>query len=379
MRIQVKLGLAGLSLFLLSVVTPQQAFGQTVSVVATVETEPVPHGGDSADDPAVWIHPTDPSLSTIFGTDKNGGLAVYNLSGEEIQYLPDGRLNNVDLRYNFPLDGSSVALVAAGNRSNDSIAIYAVDPATRMLQDVADGTISVGLSVYGSCMYRSASTGQYYFFANAKSGQVEQWRLFDNGAGKVSAESVRTFDVGTQTEGCVADDEQGDFYIGEEDVGIWKYGAGPQDGSSRTLVDSTGSGGHLTADVEGLTLYYARGGAGYLLASSQGAGEYVVYERGGDNDYVATFEIVSSPTIDGVSDTDGIDVINAPLGALFPGGVFVAQDVTNPGSNQNFKLVRWEDIASAVDPPLAIDLVWDPTAIPTSLAPPVPPTNLTVD
>ncbi len=378
-RIHVKIGFTGLPLVFLSLAVPQWTIAQTVSVVATVETDPVPHEGDSSDDPAVWIHPTDPSLSTILGTDKNGGLAVYNLSGEEIQYLPDGRLNNVDLRYNFPLNGSLVALVTAGNRSNDTIAIYAVDPATRMLQDVAEGTIPVNLTVYGSCMYRSASTGRYYFFVNSKSGSVEQWHLFDNGTGKVSAALVRVFDVGTQTEGCVADDELGNFYIGEENVGIWKYGAEPQDGSSRTFVDSTGSGGHLTADVEGLTLYYASNGKGYLLASSQGASEYVIYEREGDNAYVATFEIVGSATIDDVGGTDGIDVINAPLGSTFSNGVFIAQDGSNPGSNQNYKLVRWEDIASAVDPPLAVDLVWDPTAIPGGVAPPGSPTNLRVE
>jgi 3-phytase len=65
------------------------------TVTATIETEPVPHSGDSADDPAIWIHPTDPSQSTIIGTDKHGGLAVYDLSGTQLQYLPDGDLNNV--------------------------------------------------------------------------------------------------------------------------------------------------------------------------------------------------------------------------------------------------------------------------------------------
>src|SRR5210317_39521 len=67
-------------------------------VTATLETEPVPSGGDAADDPAIWIHPTDPGLSTIIGTDKRGGLAVYALDGTELQYIPAGRLNNVDLR-----------------------------------------------------------------------------------------------------------------------------------------------------------------------------------------------------------------------------------------------------------------------------------------
>jgi len=369
------------SFVFLSLAMTHGANAQTVSLTATVETDPVPHSGDSADDPAIWIHPTNPSLSTIVGTDKNGGLAVYDLFGQEIQYVPDGKMNNVDLRYNFPLAGSLVDLVTAGNRSNDSLAIYAVNSATGLLQDVADGTLHVGLTVYGSCMYRSPSSNQYYFFVNSKSGEVEQWHLFDNGMGLVGASLVREFDVGTQTEGCVADDELGNLYIGEENVGIWKYGAEPQDGSTRTKVDSTGSGGHLSADVEGLTIYHASDGKGYLIASSQGASEFVVYEREGNNSYLATFEIVGDGTIDGVSDTDGIDVINVPLGPAFPHGLFVAQDNTNPGGNQNFKIVPWGEIASSIDPPLTIDLLWNPRGInvPVDETPPAPPTNLTVE
>jgi hypothetical protein len=48
------------------------------------------------------------------------------------------------------------------------------------------------------------------------------------------------------------------------------------------------------------------------------------------------------------------------LGSSFPEGVFVAQDGTNTGANQNFKLVPWGSIARAVNPDLTIDTTWDP-------------------
>jgi hypothetical protein len=63
---------------------------------AAVETDPVPHRGDAADDPAVWVHPSDPARSTIIGTDKKGGIAVYDLEGKELQYRPEAKINNVD-------------------------------------------------------------------------------------------------------------------------------------------------------------------------------------------------------------------------------------------------------------------------------------------
>ena len=40
---------------------------------AAVETQPVGHSGDAADDPAIWVNPVDPARSTIIGTDKLGG------------------------------------------------------------------------------------------------------------------------------------------------------------------------------------------------------------------------------------------------------------------------------------------------------------------
>ena len=86
-------------------------------VFATVETQPVASSNDAADDPAIWIHPTDPAKSLVIGTDKKRGLDVYDLSGKRVQSLPDGRMNNVDLRYGFLLDGAEVAIVAATNRN----------------------------------------------------------------------------------------------------------------------------------------------------------------------------------------------------------------------------------------------------------------------
>ena len=105
-----------------------------------VETEPVPNGEDAADDPAIWVDRDDPSRSTVIGTDKEGGLAVYDLDGKQLQYLPDGEMNNVDLRDGFMLDGVSVTLVTAGNRSDNTIAIYTVNAETRRLEPAAAGT-----------------------------------------------------------------------------------------------------------------------------------------------------------------------------------------------------------------------------------------------
>lgn len=320
--------------------------GVTPQVVATVQTKPVSHSGDAADDPAIWRNGSDPSRSTIIGTDKKGGLVVYDLAGRLIQEIPNGKMNNVDLRKGFVLGGRKVAIVAASQEVGDRIALYRVDPSTRRLVDVAARPIESSIGVYGLCMYRSSVNGKYYVFVNSKNGEVEQWQLSASGAqkGKVDARRVRTFDVGTQTEGCVADDALRRLYVGEERVGVWLYGAEPGAGTDRAQVDTTGDGGHLEADVEGLAIAYGPNDTGYLIASSQGSDSYAVYRREGDNAYVGSFEIVAGNGIGAVEDTDGIDVTTAGLGPAFPGGLLVAQDGKNDGSNQNFKLVPWQSI-----------------------------------
>ena len=310
-------------------------------VVAAVETEPVGTGGDSADDPTLWVNPFDAQQSLVIGTNKKRGLAIYDLSGNEIQFLADGQMNNVDHRDDFPLDGKKVALVTASNRSNNSIAIYKINAETKRLENVAAGVIKTTIEAYGSCMYRSNKTGKFYYFGTSKQGVVEQYELFDAGQGTVRAKKVRQISVGTQLEGCVADDELGYFYVGEEEIGIWKYPAEPDANLERIKVDGVGSAGNLVADIEGLTIAYATGGKGYLIASSQGNSTYVVYQREGNNAYVKSFRIVAGSKIDRVTETDGIHVTTANLGPLFPKGVFIAQDGSDDTGKQNFKLVPW--------------------------------------
>lgn len=321
-------------------------------VFASVETEPVESSRDAADDAAIWIHPSDPSRTLIIGTDKKRGLDVYDLSGRRVQSLPDGRMNNVDLRHDFPLDGAKVAIVAATNRTDESLALYAVD-ANGSLRNVADGAIPTGMGdPYGLCMYRNPA-GEYFVFANdTGSGAYKQWQLQARG-NKVGATVVREFTVGSQAEGCAADDATGHLYVAEENVGLWRYSAEPNGGSARVSVDTV-KRGHLTRDAEGVTIFYGAGNDGYLIVSSQGSNDYNVYRRNGDNAFLGRFAIVASqPGIDGASNTDGIDVTSASLGSAFPNGVFIAQDGDNsaPAAKQNFKLVPWERIATALNLP----------------------------
>jgi len=329
---------------------PQAAPSALALVQPTMETEPVGHDGDAADDPAIWVHPTDPRLSAIIATDKKGGMLVYDLSGKRLQYLPDGKMNNVDLRGGFQLGGKAVTLIAASDRTHKAIALYTIDPETRQLTSVADGVQPTGLSdPYGLCLYRDRKGGTFVFVSDPD-GLVRQWKLAATPAGKVRAQAVRDLKFDTQTEGCVADDATGALYVAEEDVALWKLGADAKAGSTRKAVARVADNPALKDDLEGVGLYAQPGGKGYLVVSSQGNNTYALFRREGDNAYVGSFAVTANGDngIDGISETDGLDVTSASLGAGLEGGAFVAQDGRNiaPPEHQNFKLVPWSAIAA---------------------------------
>ncbi len=325
------------------------------TVQAVLETPPVASSGDAADDPVIWVHPTDPLLSLVIGTDKDKGLNVYDLEGRLLQELPDGRLNNVDLRDDFMLGGLGVTVIAASNRSNDSIALYLLNPATRQLTS-AGPAVPTGLGdPDGLCMYESAVTGAFFVFVDDSGvGAFQQWQLSDDG-GQLGAELVREFNVGGPAEGCAADDELGYLYVAEEGGALWRYSAEPGGGATRTEIDRVGGANGLKADLEGVTIWYGPGGSGYVVLSNQGASNFAIYRREGANAFVGIFYIVADAArgIDGVSDTDGIDVTSRPLGPQFPSGLLVVQDGLNldPSEHQDFKYISWQAIELALGLP----------------------------
>jgi 3-phytase len=323
----------------------------TVRPAAKVATEPVPSGGDAAHDPAIWVHPDDPARSLVLGTDKKGGLHAYSLDGRQRQLVsPGSRPNNVDVLYGFRLAGrrSDLAIASIGKGGKSSgVKVWTIDPVEGTLAEIGEGpTFKTfdGGDPYGLCTYRSPRDGAVYVFVTDRDGAVEQYRL-DPQAGDrpaLGATRVRAFRVGSQAEGIVADRERARLYVAEEKVAIWEYGAEPGDGSDRRAVARVGEHG-LTADIEGLAIYYAPAGKGYLLASSQRSSTVNVYERSGDHAYVLTID-PKAGEIDDIADSDGLDVTNVCTSQLFPRGLLVVQDGQNEG-HQNFKFFAWEDVA----------------------------------
>lgn len=312
-------------------------------VLPVVETVGFSGSGDISDDAAIWVDQANPANSVVIADKKatsGGGIGVFGMDGQLIQFRGDGMIGNVDVRTGFPLAGQSIVLVGANNRTNNTLALYSLNTATRTLSPIEARSIATFAPNYGFCLYHSSVSGKFYAFVTPYvSGSIQQFELFDNGAGKVDATLVRTLPINSITEGCVADDELGHLYVGQEDVALWKYGSDPGAGDSRVAVDTAG-GGRLVADIEGMSIEYGPNGTGRLFVSSQGDSTIAVYDRAGGNAFLKKFSVGANGTIDAVTGTDGVDVTPLNAGPQFEQGFLVVHDDNNTGgTSSNLKYV----------------------------------------
>lgn len=340
-----------------------------MEVPAFLETGTSPYQGDSVDDIALWIHPTNPEKSLVIATLKRSnvipplptGILVFDLKGKQTQFLKGGTPNNVDLREGFTHEGETFALIAANNWADNSVSFYKINQTNLQLEPLLSKSLTIQMEfVKGLCMHKSGE--RFYYFLASGTGLVHQYEIASENGFLVS-KRIRRIKLDSRAEGCVVDDINHRFYVAEETRGIWRLDTRPDHGNKRELIDSTSWFGDLYRDIEGLSLFKSEDGGGYLIASSQQKNRFVVYDRI-SNQLLGSFTIVNNGSdnngsdnngsVDGVTYTDGIEASSLYLGENFPEGIFIAQDndnfsVTNERLNQNFKMVNWHVIQEAID------------------------------
>ncbi|KAJ8127043.1 hypothetical protein O1611_g6595 [Lasiodiplodia mahajangana] len=342
------------------------------TVMPVAETDP---NGADGDDPAIWISPINKTMSRIITTTKSevgAGFAVFDLTGKKLQTITAAEPNNVDVIYNFPAGGKLIDLVYAACREDNTMCLF------EMHQNGTLGPISGGTQptkedydVYGSCVYRSRTTGKQYLFVNAKTAEYLQYELlWNNSSQALETTLVRNFTGGSggQVEGCVSDEANAWVIIGEEPRGLWRYGAEPDDDASEGFLFTEVGDGHTYADVEGVTLVEGTtADDGYILVSQQGVSAYNVYRRAAPHEYLETFTTIENTEkgVDAVSNTDGITAVGTSLGSAFPHGLIVVHDDANQlpesgtSDEASFKLISLGDVLG--DNLLAgLNPDWDP-------------------
>ncbi|MBI1253678.1 MAG: phytase [Hyphomonas sp.] len=323
-------------------VLPDQAL-----VIAAMETAPAGARGDAADDPALWLHPQDAAKSLILGTNKQEGLVVYNLDGSEAARLPIGLINNVDLRQSAE---RSYDVALASNDQVNAVSVFLVDRTTGTVSHRGD--VPTGrLEPYGICSGREG--GRDLAGVTYKDGTAEIWAISASPA-ELTGELLKTVKLATQLEGCVFDEAQGLIFVGEENQGLWKM-AYRDAVPAPEQIDVVGGAAGLVADVEGVSLWRGKDGAGWLVVSAQSDDRFVVYDRKAPHTAMGSFSIGENTAlgIDAVTHTDGLDVFSGALPG-YPRGIVTVQDDGNPrkGQDQNFKVVSWADIEQALGLPV---------------------------
>jgi 3-phytase len=320
------------------------------------QTAAVPH---DPDDPAIWIHPTDPARSLILGTDKiesTGGLYVFGLDGKLRQSITSlDRPNNVDVEYGFTVSGRRVDIAVLTERKRHRLRVFAIPADGGALTDLApaglpvlDGERGEAAEPMGIALYKRPRDGAVFAIVAPKTGgptdYLWQYRLEADAAGRLGLTFVRRFGrfsrAGGEIEAVVADDTLGYLYYSDERYGIRKYHADPDRADASRELAVFGTDDYL-GDREGLAIYETGDGTGFIASSDQvSRGTRVkLFKREGapgkphDHSAVRTVLTVS----DG---TDGLEATSRSLPG-FPRGLLV---MMNAGG-RNFLLYDWRAIS----------------------------------
>lgn len=321
------------------------------------------------DDPAIWVNRRDAARSLVFGTMKvaapDGALAIFGLDGKLKQLLkgPD-RPNNVDVEYGLDLDATPTDIAVLTERLGRRLRVYAISADGEVVRDISSGKLPILEAAPGDegapmgiGLYKRPKDGAIFAIVSPKSGPKRdylwQYRLEDDGTGRVKASFVRRFGAFSgagEIEAVAVDDELGYVYYADEAAGIHKYAADPDAPDAGRELALFGTSGYQQ-DREGLGIYALPGGKGYIVSVDQLLGESVfhVYRREGEpgrpHDHSRTLLTFRG----GADATDGLDVSSAALGPDYPDGMMAAMN----SSGRNFLLFRWSEIAAAAAPPLA--------------------------
>ena len=303
-------------------------------VEATLETEPVVSDDDAADDICIWENPNDATKSIVVATDKKYGLITYDLQGKKLYQYPVGRPNNVALFTPNNILNNDLPLICASNRTEETITFAFLNP-DGSLTDIQD--IKVPLrEVYGITTYLAE---QPYVIVSTKKGKVWQYQIGLQDK-TVRMALVRKLKFGKTVEGLVVDPNNKKLYVGEEDRGLWQLNALPWQADEKTMILKVDNN-KLKSDFEGIALRENEDGSGWIVMSIQGSNAYAFIDR--KSLQLKNIIQIKDGVVDGVQETDGLDVSNLKT-PTFPNGLLIVQDGENGNDPQNFKYVNWSKI-----------------------------------
>ena len=318
-------------------------------IAASVITDTVSY---DTDDPAIWMHPSDPSKSLVIGTDKDslGALYVFNLEGKVIDSLVRKgiqRPNNVDVGYELALADGLTDFAVTGERLTSKLRFFSLPD----MKELNPGGFEIFLGeegpdfrdLMGVALYKSPSTGKQYVIAGRKNGPKDGTYLWQYeitaAADDIQLELVRKFGQYSgkkEIEAIAVDAALGYIYYSDEGVGVRKYAAEPDMGNEELALFATEG---FADDHEGISIYEVDDSSGYLLVSDQQANLFHVFPREGSPENPHAHPLLTKILLS-TNQSDGSEVSSRSFGPKFPKGIFIAMS-----DNKTFHFYRWEDVA----------------------------------
>jgi 3-phytase len=324
-----------------------------------------------------------------------------------------GRYNNVDIAYDITLAGRAVDVAVVSDRYNDQLRFFVIDPAgaaaltpltevtatdQRFLFNPDREAVDEERTAYGLAVWQPRRGETYAVVTQEGATTIATARIAEisgklgyTGVEKVTMPSAFALPDGStwspceepgvlpQFEGVVVDQKSGLLYAAQEDVGLWRLQLPLGSGGQPKLIDKVtdfgihdvydeqseectpidpnaeGYGGtRLTADAEGVDIYYGPDSTGYIIVSSQRDDTFAVYNRQGTNRPVGNFRVKGVQGVDDINGSDGLAVTNRPVGD-YRQGLLVTHDEPETGPDvdderdaTNFSYVSWSEIADAL-------------------------------
>ena len=317
-------------------------------------TEQTPN---DTDDPAIWVHPTDPDSSLIVGTDKEvgGGLYVYDLQGKIVnKFIDMQRPNNVDIAYGLMINGKKTDIAVTTERKAHVIRVFSLPD----LKPIDNGGIPIfegetgeeerdgmGIALYSKQL--DSANVEIQAIVGRKTGPsgsyLWQYKLAADSNGIVSGEVVRKFGAYSgkkEIEAIAVDNELGYVYYSDEQAGIHKYYADPAKGDEELALFAQQD---AKEDHEGIAIYKKDDKTGYILVSNQQNNSFLVYKREGETNNPHAHSLIAEVPVSTI-ECDGADALNVNFGPQYPNGIFVAMS-----NGKVFHIYNWDDVQNWID------------------------------
>lgn len=214
---------------------PVDVLARTQSAAALADTQP-----------AFWRHPQTVEQSRYYAIVGGDALEAYSSTGQRVA------------RWSLP-QATAVAVVYGANElGHDLVAVADRQQRLRLMlagrdEPVELTSLSLPRPAQLLCFHHDLISLQWQLVTVDAAGGVDQFQLQRSASGAVTAQLLRSFELGRPAGGCSSDPQLGYLYFSTRGEGIWRYDAQASLPPSPQRIDIAGGSSGL---IDPAGLYY---------------------------------------------------------------------------------------------------------------------------